>query len=101
MTSPGVIYKNLIIVGSSVSEGNPAAKNIRAFDANTGDLKWSFNTIPEIGEDGHETYSDPDAYKINAWSGLTLDEERGILYAPTGSVSYDFYGGDKSIIALR
>ena len=47
MTSPGVIYKNLIIVGSSVSEGNPAAKgNIRAFDANTGDLKWSFNTIP-------------------------------------------------------
>ena len=113
MTSPGVIYKNLIIVGSSVSEGNPAAKgNIRAFDANTGDLKWSFNTIPEIGEDGHETYSDPDAYKrlggANAWSGLTLDEERGILYAPTGSVSYDFYGGDRvgdnlfanSIIAL-
>ena len=113
MTSPGVIYKNLIIVGSSVSEGNPAAKgNNMSFDENTVDFKWSFNTIPEIGEDGHETYSDPDAYKrlggANAWSGLTLDEERGILYAPTGSVSYDFYGGDRvgdnlfanSIIAL-
>ena len=114
MTSPGVIYKDLIIVGSSVSEGNPAAKgNIRAFDANTGDLKWTFNTIPEIGEDGYESYNDPDAYKrlggANAWAGLTLDEKRGILYAPTGSVSYDFYGGDRvgdnlfanSIIALN
>ena len=114
MTSPGVIYKDLIIVGSSVSEGNPAAKgNIRAFDANTGDLKWTFNTIPEIGEDGYESYEDPDAYKrlggANAWAGLTLDGKRGILYAPTGSVSYDFYGGDRvgdnlfanSIIALN
>ena len=103
----------MIIVGSSVSEGNPAAKgNIRAFDANTGDLVWIFNTIPEIGEDGYDTYDDPNAYKrlggANAWAGLTLDEKRGIVYAPTGSVSYDFYGGDRlgdnlfanSIIAL-
>lgn len=113
MTSPGVIFDNLIIVGSSVSEGNPAAKgNIRAFDANTGDLVWIFNTIPEIGEDGYDTYDDPNAYKrlggANAWAGLTLDKKRGIVYAPTGSVSYDFYGGDRlgdnlfanSIIAL-
>ena len=113
MTSPGVIYKNLIIVGSSVSEGNPAAKgNIRAFDANSGDLIWVFKTIPEIGEEGYESYDDSNAFRrlggANAWAGLTLDEERGILYAPTGSVSYDFYGGDRvgdnlfanSIIAL-
>ncbi len=96
MTSPGIIYNNLIIVGSKVSEGNPAAKgNIRAFDANTGDLIWIFKTIPEIGEDGHETYDNPDAYQrlggANAWAGLTLDEKRGIVYAPTGSVSYDNY----------
>ena len=100
MTSPGVIYNNLIIVGSRVSEGNPAAKgNIRAFDANTGELIWVFETIPEAGKDGHETYDNPDAYLrlggANAWAGLTLDEKRGIVYAPTGSVSYDFYGGDR------
>ena len=100
MTSPGVIYNNLIIVGSRVSEGNPAAKgNIRAFDANTGELIWIFKTIPEQGEYGHETYDNPDAYLrlggANAWAGLTLDEKRGIIYAPTGSVSYDFYGGDR------
>jgi len=100
MTSPGVIYNNLIIVGSRVSEGNPAAKgNIRAFDANTGELIWIFETIPEEGDYGHETYDNPDAYLrlggANAWAGLTLDEKRGIVYAPTGSVSYDFYGGDR------
>ena len=100
MTSPGVLYNNLIIVGSRVSEGNPAAKgNIRAFDANTGELIWVFQTIPEEGEDGHETYDNPDAYLrlggANAWAGFTLDEKRGIVYAPTGSVSYDFYGGDR------
>ena len=114
MTSPGVIYKNMIIVGSRVSEGNPAAKgNIRAFDSNTGDLVWVFRTIPEPGEEGYESYEDPDAHLrlggANAWSGLTLDEEEGILYAPTGSVSYDFYGGDRkgdnlfanSILAIK
>ena len=114
MTSPGVIYKNMIIVGSRVSEGNPAAKgNIRAFDSNTGDLVWVFRTIPEPGEKGYESYDDPDAHLrlggANAWSGLTLDEEKGILYAPTGSVSYDFYGGDRrgdnlfanSILAIK
>ena len=114
MTSPGVIYKNMIIVGSRVSEGNPAAKgNIRAFDSNTGDLVWVFRTIPEPGEEGYESYEDPDAHLrlggANAWSGLTLDKEKGILYAPTGSVSYDFYGGDRkgdnlfanSILAIK
>ena len=100
MTSPGVIYNNLIIVGSRVSEGNPAAKgNIRAFNANTGDLVWVFKTIPEPEEEGYDSYEDPDAYLrlggANAWSGLTIDSKNGILFAPTGSVSYDFYGGDR------
>lgn len=100
MTSPGVIYNNLIIVGSRVSEGNPAAKgNIRAFNANTGDLVWVFKTIPEPDEEGYDSYEDPDAYLrlggANAWSGLTIDSKNGILFAPTGSVSYDFYGGDR------
>lgn len=100
MTSPGVIFKNLIIVGSRVSEGNPAAKgNIRAFNANTGELVWVFKTIPEPEEKGYESYEDPNAYLrlggANAWSGLTIDSKNGILFAPTGSVSYDFYGGDR------
>lgn len=112
-TSPAVRFKNLLIVGSRVNEGLPAAPgNIRAFDAETGALVWNFNTIPQPGEIGYETWEDPKAWTraggANAWAGFSLDEERGILYAPTGSASYDFYGANRlgdnlfanSIIAL-
>ena len=99
-TSPGIIYKDLFILGSRVDEGPAAAPgHIRAFDARTGKLRWIFHTIPQPGEAGYETWEDPEAYKhiggANSWSGLTLDEERGILFAPTGSASYDFYGGKR------
>ena len=99
-TSPGIIYKDLYILGSRVDEGAAAAPgHIRAFDVRTGKLRWIFHTIPQPGEDGYETWEDPEAYKhiggANSWSGLTLDEERGILFAPTGSASYDFYGGKR------
>ncbi len=99
-TSPGIIYKDLYILGSRVDEGAAAAPgHIRAFDVRTGKLRWTFHTIPQPGEAGYETWEDPEAYKhiggANSWSGFTLDEARGILFAPTGSSSYDFYGGKR------
>ena len=97
-TSPGMIYKGQLIIGSRVSEGSDAAPgHIRSYDARTGKLRWIFHTIPQPGEYGYDTWEDPEAYKhlggANAWSGFSLDEEKGILFAPVGSVSFDFYGG--------
>ena len=72
--------------------------HVRAYDLKTGDLIWRFNTIPEPGEFGYETWP-KDAWKYiggaNSWSGMTLDEDNGIVYIPTGSASYDFYGGNR------
>ncbi len=98
VTSPGIIYKELIIMGSRVSEGSDAAPgHIRAYDARSGEQRWIFHTIPGPGEEGYDSWEDPNAWKhiggANCWSGFSLDEKRGILFAPTGSASFDFYGG--------
>lgn len=99
-SSPGVIYKDSIIMGSAVGEGPaPAAPgHIRAFDVRTGARKWIFHTIPHPGEAGYETWP-PDAWKTiggaNSWGGLTLDVDRGIVFAATGSPSYDHFGGNR------
>jgi len=97
--SPGIVYKNLLIMGTRVSESTGAAPgHIRAFNVHTGDLEWIFHTIPRPGEMGHDTWP-KEAYRnnggANVWAGFSLDEERGIVYCPTGSASYDFYGGDR------
>jgi quinoprotein glucose dehydrogenase len=97
-TSPGIVYKDLLIIGTRVHEGPEAAPgHIRAYDIRTGKQIWIFHTIPEPGEKGHESWEDPDAYKTiggaNAWGGLSLDAKRGIVFAGTGSANYDFYGG--------
>jgi quinoprotein glucose dehydrogenase len=99
-TSPGIIYKNLFIIGSRVSEGSDAAPgHIRAYDVKTGEQVWIFHTIPHPGEFGYSTWEDSLAYQriggANAWSGFSLDEERGIVYVPTGSAAFDFYGGKR------
>lgn len=99
-TSPGMIYKDLYIIGGRLSEAQHAAPgHIRAFDVRTGKRKWIFHTIPHPGQPGYETWQDTAAYKYiggaNNWSGFSLDEQRGILYAPTGSASFDFYGGKR------
>lgn len=99
-TTPGIIYKDLYILGSRVDEGPAAAPgHIRAFDVRTGQLKWIFHTIPQPGEFGYDTWEDPNAWKniggVNSWGGFSLDEKRGILFAPTGSASFDFYGGKR------
>lgn len=97
--TPGVIYKNIIIMGSRVHEGPMAAPGyIRAFDVISGKLLWVFNTIPKPGEFGYDTWPE-DAWKriggANAWSGMTVDHERGMVFAATGSASFDFYGGNR------
>lgn len=99
MTSPGIVFKDLLIVGSTVSESGDAAPGyIRAFNIRNGKLVWVFHTIPLPGEYGYETWP-KDAYKImggaNCWAGLVLDEKRGYVFAGTGSPSADFYGGDR------
>ena len=98
--SPGIVYKDLLILGSVVGEGpNPAAPgHIRAFDVRTGKRKWIFHTIPHPGEFGFETWSSNSWKTVggaNSWSGLTLDVRRGIVFAGTGSPSYDHYGGNR------
>ncbi|UPK69992.1 PQQ-binding-like beta-propeller repeat protein [Chitinophaga filiformis] len=96
--TPGIIYKDLLIMGSRVAESADAAPgHIRAFDVRTGGRRWIFHTIPHPGETGYDTWPDKDAWKklggANSWAGMSLDEERGIVYVPTGSIGGDFYGG--------
>lgn len=97
-TTPGIIFKNLLIMGIRVAESIDAAPgHIRAFDVLTGKRKWIFHTIPHPGEIGYDTWPDKDAYKklggANNWAGMSLDEKTGIVYVPTGSIGGDFYGG--------
>ena len=97
MTTPGAVYKNLVILGSRVNESYGASPgHIRAYDAVTGRLKWIFHTIPQPGEFGHETWEWPTGETFggaNAWGGVTIDEQRGWAFVATGSATDDFYGG--------
>jgi quinoprotein glucose dehydrogenase len=98
-TTPGVVHNGLLIIGTLVSEDLPAAPGfIRAYDVNTGALRWTFHTIPQPGEPGYETWP-KGAHEltggVNNWSGMTLDEKRGIVFVPTGSASFDFWGGNR------
>ena len=99
LTSPALIYKDLMIVGGRESETLPASPgDVRAYDVRTGKLRWSFHTIPHPGESGYDTWP-KDAWKTsgaaNNWTGMTLDGARGIVYVPTGSAAFDFYGADR------
>jgi quinoprotein glucose dehydrogenase len=112
-TTPGSVYRNLLIIGSRVNEFNGAAPgHIRAFDIVTGDLRWVFHTIPQAGEFGAQTWpaeSLDSAGGANSWAGIAIDEARGLAFVPTGSPAFDFYGdqrhGDNlfanSLIALN
>jgi quinoprotein glucose dehydrogenase len=113
VTSPGVVYDDLLIMGSRVSEGEGAAPgHVRAFNAKTGKVTWVFHTIPRPGEYGYDTW-EKDAWKkiggANAWSGFSMERDRGLVFFATGSCSPDFYGGDRkgqnlfanSVVALE
>ena len=97
MTTPGAVYKNLLILGSRVNESYGASPgHIRAYDTVTGQFKWIFHTIPQPGEFGYETWEWPKGETFggaNAWGGITVDEQRGWVFAATGSATDDFYGG--------
>ncbi|MEG9434668.1 PQQ-binding-like beta-propeller repeat protein [Edaphobacter sp. HDX4] len=99
LTTPGVIYKDLLIVGGRTPETLPAPPgDIRAFDVHTGALRWSFHTIPHPGEPGYESWP-ANAWKTagaaNNWAGMAVDQERGIVFVPTGSAVPDFYGASR------
>jgi quinoprotein glucose dehydrogenase len=97
--TPGVIFENLLITGVRVSEGPRALPgDIRAYDVNTGKLVWTFHTIPYKGEFGSDTWPENARENnggANSWMGMAIDRKNEIVYAPTGSAAFDFYGGDR------
>ena len=101
LSSPPTVFGNVVITGSANGEGNPSAGaygDVRAWDANTGKLVWTFHTVPRPGEPGHDTWP-KDGWKnrsgTNAWGFLTVDVKRGLVYVPLGSPTSDFYGADR------
>src|SRR5439155_16569737 len=113
LTSPPVVYKDLFIVGGRNPETLPAPPgDVRAYDARTGLSRWSFHTIPHPGELGYNTWP-RNAWQqsgaANNWAGMAVDTKRDIIYVPTGSAAFDFYGADRlgdnlfadSLIALQ
>ena len=98
-TTPGVLFEDLLIVCTRVSENAGAAPgHIRAFNVRTGEMAWTFYTIPQPGEFGADTWpegSHEEAGGANSWSGMSIDRERGMVFVPTGSASFDFHGGNR------
>ena len=98
--TPGAVFGNLLFLPMRLGEGPaPAAPgHIRAYDIRTGRQVWRFNTIPHPGEPGHETWP-PDAWQhvggANCWAGMSVDTARGIVFVPTGSAAFDFWGGNR------
>lgn len=100
LNTPATVFQNLVIVGARVSESETALLgDIRAYDARTGQLVWTFRTIPRPGEAGYATWSPALPRQrlggANAWAGMAIDRQRGIVYIPTGSAAYDFFGGNR------
>ena len=99
VTVPGVVFKDLLIFGFSTNEDAQARPgSIRAFSAVDGRLVWQFDTVPQAGQPGSETWADGAldlAGGANVWTGMTLDEQREMLFAPTGSATPDFYGAKR------
>ena len=98
-TNPGRIFEDLLILGSATNEEYDSGPgDIRAYSVRTGKLVWSFHTIPHPGEPGYETWP-KGAWKTvggaNAWSGMALDSNRGVVYVPTASPKYNFYGANR------
>jgi quinoprotein glucose dehydrogenase len=95
-STPGVVFEDLLILPASVPETLPGTPgHVRAFDVKTGKQRWIFHTIPQPGEFGYNTWP-AEAYKLsggaNAWAGVTVDHQLGMVFAATGSASFDFYG---------
>ncbi|HEX7072374.1 MAG TPA: PQQ-binding-like beta-propeller repeat protein, partial [Rhodothermales bacterium] len=97
--TPGVVFEDLLVLGTRVSEDAAAAPGyVRAFNVRTGEIAWTFHTVPHPGEYGYETWPE-DAYTriggANSWTGMSVDVERGLVFIPTGSAAFDFWGGNR------
>jgi quinoprotein glucose dehydrogenase len=97
--TPGIVYRDLLIIGSRTAESLPTPPgDVRAYDVRTGALRWTFHTIPRPGEFGYETWP-KDAWQYsgaaNNWAGMSLDEQRGLVFVPTGSAADDYYGANR------
>ncbi len=101
VTSPPTVVSDLVIVGSSIADTFRCVAlpgHVRAFDVRTGQLRWTFNTIPTEGEFGADTWerdSGKDSGAVNVWSTITVDLERSLIFLPVSAPSPDFYGGDR------
>ncbi|MEX0884316.1 MAG: PQQ-binding-like beta-propeller repeat protein, partial [Cyclobacteriaceae bacterium] len=99
LTTPGIIYNGLLIIGAATGEGYDASPgHVRAYDAKTGVFKWVFHTIPQEGDFGYDTWKWKEGENYggtNNWGGMSLDEEKGWVYVATGSPTYDFYGANR------
>jgi glucose dehydrogenase len=101
LESPPAVFGDVVITGCSNGEGSPTAGlygDIRGWDAKSGKLLWTFHTVPRPGEAGYDSWP-ADSWKnrsgANTWGFFTLDVTRGIVYAPLGAPTSDFYGADR------
>jgi quinoprotein glucose dehydrogenase len=114
MTSPPLVYRDLVITGSIVQEYPQLGPygDVRAWDVRTGRLVWTFHSVPRPGEYGHDTWAGESWRQrsgTNVWGIMTVDEARGIVYLPFGAPTWDRYGGDRhganlfgtSVVALE
>jgi quinoprotein glucose dehydrogenase len=101
LSSPPIVYKNLVITGGRTQENPPhgPAGDVRAWDMHNGKLVWTFRSVPRAGEKFNDTWSG-ESWKnrsgVNVWGFITVDVERGIVYMPFGAPSVDQYGGDRA-----
>lgn len=100
VTTPPIVFQNLVIVGSSLPERNGPgpAGDVRAFDLHDGKLAWTFHSIPLQGEPNYGTWAGNSAFQrtgVNIWGFMTVDARRGIVYMPFGAPSGDLFGGDR------
>ncbi len=113
MSSPGIIYRNLIVTGAQGQEEDPdgPAMDVRAWDVRTGSLVWTFHTIPHPGEPGYETWPKDNWATAGSpanWGAASLDAQRGLIFLPIGQPASQYYGGARqgqnlyssSIVAL-
>jgi quinoprotein glucose dehydrogenase len=100
-TTPGTLFEDLIVMPIRVGEGDGAAIGyIQAFNVKTGKLAWVFKTIPDKGMPGGDTWpsdikQNEQVGAANNWSGMAIDRQREIIFIPTGSAAFDFYGGNR------
>jgi glucose dehydrogenase len=114
ITSPPAVCGDVIVAGSLVSDGSPhgPSGDVRGLDAASGKVRWRFHVVPQAGETGNDTWeagSWKERSAANAWSLMSVDEARGLVFLPLTSPGYDFYGGDRkgtnlfgnSVVALE